>query len=343
MKNTSVVKIIPVEDLTPDENCNSAEIFTQYPLQTSYSSFKESESSGLYSSEEESGSVAHKTRSRLKNLSSFHSKSKNDEKSVVSPLVFYEETLKDSTLNKTQQVKGVVDYDNTVNQIFDQSVLNETQSPSPSKKLVPYEKSMATMSEVSPKTSPLVPYDKTSATVFHDDTFTYDETLPSFSETFKDKPPALVAYDKTSSTIIVHDSTLPNIVGYDTTLHPGDESELTKSNINLVPYENTMVHKTPKNKTSTTISDDNQELDNSFEAEPSPIVSKEQQCNKTTYTTDGSTFDEMSAFENPNATGLMVGNIKYVSLYFFNELTLQSQHIGLVYCLFNCYVCSTII
>ena len=79
-----------------------------------------------------------------------------------------------------------------------------------------------------------------------------------------------------------------------------------------------MVHKTPKNKTSTTISDGNQEHYNSFEAEPSPIVSKEQQCNKTTYTTDGSTFDEMSAFENPNATGLMVGNVKYVSLYFFN-------------------------
>ena len=313
VKKTPVVKNTPNRNLTPYDTCNATELSTQYPLQTSFSSFKESESSGLYSSEgEESSSVAYKTRSRVTDSSSLHDKSKDVEKSVVSPLVFYEETLKDSTINKTQQVKGVVDYENTVNQFTDQSALNKTQSPSPSGKLVPYEKSMATVSEVSSKLSPLVPYDKTSASVFHDDTFTYDETLPSFSETFKTKTPTLVPYDTTSVTI--QDSTTLNIVGYDTTVHPGNVSELTKSNINLVPYENTMIHKTPRNKTSTSITNGGQEPDDSFEAEPSPVVSKEP-CNKTTYTTDDSTFDEMSAFENPNATG-MVGNVKNVSIFF---------------------------
>lgn len=317
VKITPVVKNTSDGNLTTYETFNAAELSTQYPLQTSYSSFKESESSGLYSSEEESSCNGYKTRSRLTDLSSFHNKSKNGEKSVVSPLVFYEETLKDSTINKTQQVKGVVDYENTINQLSDQSALHQTQSPASSEKLVPYEKSMATMSEVSLKMSPLVPYDKTSATTFHDDTYTYDETLPSFSETFKNKTPTLVPYDKTSATII-QDSTTPNIVGYDTTLPSlfGDASELTKSSINLVPYENTMLHKTPVSGNKTSITGDDQEHSTIFEAEPSPIVSKEQ-YNKTTYTTDGSTFDEMSAFENPNATGLMVGNVKNVSILFY--------------------------
>ena len=289
-----------------DPTVNSTELSTQYPLNTSYSSFKESESSGIYSSEEEFSSVTNITSAKT------NSKLNDTGKSIASPLVCYENTLLDSMTNKTP-VKGVVNYDNTANKLSDQSELNQTTSAfklSPGK-LVPYDKSVTLMSNF--KTPSLVPYDKTSVTISQGDITTYDETLPSFSETFKNKTPSIVPYDKTSATII-QDSTTQNIVGYDTTIHLVNQSELIKSS--LVPYETTIPHKTPvsENKTMTIINKKDLKHELSFDDEPSPIVSKEL-CNKTSYTNDGSTFDEMSAFENPNATGLMVGNIKHVSMF----------------------------
>ena len=336
----------------------AAELSTQYPLHTSLSSFKETDTSGIYSSSEETTDLSNTTLQSLVSSSDHNKSKKNSTMSSVSPLVGYDNTVAGSTINKTQ---GVVNYDNTaVENVSNQTLYNETGVKSPGT-LVPYDKSIAVISNHSSTKAPvLVPYDKSSMTFVHDDFSSENEkTLPSFSETFNKKTHSLVPYDKTSTTIIQNPDT-PNLVGYDTTIVSNlNQSEMKTSlnlvpyettvphetpvavnktanrSVNLVPYETTLVHKTPATGNTikncninlvpyeTTIlhktpSTGNRSAKGSARAElsfvegPSPVVLNDPRCNKTSFMTDGSTFDEMSAFENPNATGMMVGNVHEV-------------------------------